>query len=58
MMGHYTTRGFYAVRLAEHASPDQSVILLHPYIHPDPDDPVEHFERRTEGIRDLCRGWQ
>ena len=43
--GDYTSRGFYALRLADTLKRGQAVFLLHPYPQPDPDLPMEEIAR-------------
>lgn len=43
--GDYTSRGFYALKLADTLRNDQPVFLVHPYPNPDPDLPMEEIAR-------------
>ena len=43
--GDYTSRGFYALRLADMLKGDRPVFLAHPYPDPDPDLPMEAIAR-------------
>jgi oxalate---CoA ligase len=41
--GDYTSRGFYALRLADMLSADQPVFLVHPYPNPGPNSTMEEM---------------
>ena len=43
--GDYTTRGFYALKLAELLTCGHPVVLLHPYVDPDPNLRIEEVAR-------------